>query len=265
MKNWKYREGTFQARDELAEGERVHVYVWDAGQCDPKRCTARRLGRMGLAVEVPRLGRLPRGALLLDPFAQKALSREDLDTAVNRGIVVLDCSWQRAEETFDAARRTAKLEPRALPFLLAANPVNYGKPMRLSSLEAAMAALVILGEPGHAARLSGAHSWGPTFLALNAEPLEDYAGATTSAEVVAIQNLYVEHGHLGVPGDAPGGTGDEGPLREEAPLEACEGEAEGEAEREGGGATTLEGRKGPGERRRPRDRHRHRRREGGGR
>ena len=260
VRDWKYREGTFQARDELAEGERIHVYVWDAGQCDPKRCTARRLGRMGFAVLVPRLGRLPRGALLLDPFAQKALSREDIDTAVKRGIVVLDCSWQRAEETFDAARRTAKLEPRALPFLLAANPVNYGRAMRLSSLEAAMAALVILGEPGHAARLAGVHSWGPTFLALNAEPLEDYASAATSAEVVAIQNLYVEHGHLGVVGGAPeAGAVGEGPLREEAPMEGCDGEG-----------VVGEGRRGPrggaeghAERRRPRDRHRHRRRERG--
>ncbi len=252
MKGWKYRADTFQVRDELAPGERVHVYVWDAGQCDPKRCTARRLGRMGLAIEVPRLGRLPRGALLLDPFAQKALSREDLDTAVKRGIVVLDCSWQRAEETFDAARRVANLESRALPFLLAANPVNYGRSMRLSSLEAAMAALVILGEGAHAERLARVHSWGPTFLRLNAEPLEDYAGAANSAEVVAIQRLYLEQGEVGEGAGGAGGGG-EGPPGEEAPMQGCDE-----------GALAVEGPKGPrgsvaasgGGRRRRRDRRR---------
>jgi len=190
--------------------------VFDARECDPKRCTARRLARMGLATEVPRIKLLPRGALLLDPFAQKALSAEDVPVAQVRGVVVLDCSWRTAEETFAAARRVAALECRALPFLLAANPVNYGRAMRLSSLEAAEAALFILGEPGHAARLARAHDWGKTFLELNREPLEDYASARTSAEVVQVQSLYVAAverdggSEPGEPGEEAGGHGDEG-------------------------------------------------------
>jgi len=193
--------------------------VFDARECDPKRCTARRLARMGLATDVPRIKLLPRGALLLDPFAQKALSAEDVPVAQVRGIVVLDCSWHTAEDTFAAARRVAALECRALPFLLAANPVNYGRAMRLSSLEAAEAALFILGEPGHAARLARAHDWGRTFLELNREPLEDYASARTSAEVVRLQSLYVaatervgggDPGELGEPGEEAGGAAGEG-------------------------------------------------------
>jgi pre-rRNA-processing protein TSR3 len=193
--------------------------VFDARECDPKRCTARRLARMGLATDVPRIKLLPRGALLLDPFAQKALSAEDVPVAQVRGIVVLDCSWHTAEDTFAAARRVAALECRALPFLLAANPVNYGRAMRLSSLEAAEAALFILGEPGHAARLARAHDWGRTFLELNREPLEDYASARTSAEVVRLQSLYVaatervgggDTGELGEPGEEAGGPAGEG-------------------------------------------------------
>ena len=193
--------------------------MFDARECDPKRCTARRLARMGLATDVPRIKLLPRGALLLDPFAQKALSAEDVPVAQVRGIVVLDCSWHTAEDTFAAARRVAALECRALPFLLAANPVNYGRAMRLSSLEAAEAALFILGEPGHAARLARAHDWGHTFLELNREPLEDYASARTSAEVVRLQSLYVaatervgggDPGELGEPGEEAGGAAGEG-------------------------------------------------------
>lgn len=193
--------------------------MFDACECDPKRCTARRLARMGLATDVPRIKLLPRGALLLDPFAQKALSAEDVPVAQVRGIVVLDCSWHTAEDTFAAARRVAALECRALPFLLAANPVNYGRAMRLSSLEAAEAALFILGEPGHAARLARAHDWGHTFLELNREPLEDYASARTSAEVVRLQSLYVaatervgggDPGELGEPGEEAGGAAGEG-------------------------------------------------------
>jgi pre-rRNA-processing protein TSR3 len=173
------------------EGEAIRLYTFDAKQCDPKKCTARRLVRMGLAEGVPRIQLLPRRAILLDPFARKALSPEDAKLARERGVVILDCSWEHAEGTFEAARRVARLRPRGLPYLLAANPVNYGKPWRLSSLEAGTAALYILGEPDHAARVAAAQNWGRTFMELNAEPLAEYASAEDSKAVIRIQNTYL--------------------------------------------------------------------------
>lgn len=80
---------------------------------------------------------------------------------------------------------------RALPFLLAANPVNYGKPYQLSTLEAFAAALYILGEVGQAQKIVGIYTWGHRFLELNKEPLEDYRLATTSAEVVLRMKEYI--------------------------------------------------------------------------
>lgn len=231
-----------RARAPLEEGERIRVYVWDEGHCNPKRCTARRLARMSLATQVPRMGLLPRNAILLDPFATKALAREDIDAAQRRGIVVLDCSWQHAEGSFASARRVGHLAPRALPLLLAANPVNYGRPQRLSSLEAAMAALYILGEPDHARRLARAHAWGPTFLTLNAEPLDDYASAATSAEVVAIQQLYIDHGAMGARTDEE--TEEEAPGRGEGAGEGRPRRVE-KRDRRGRVKRRREGRKGP--------------------
>jgi pre-rRNA-processing protein TSR3 len=183
--------GARPAVDTLQEGETVRVYVFDAGQCDPKKCSARRLARFGLVESVDRLGRLPKKSILLDPFAKKALSPEDAGRARSRGVCVLDCSWAHAEPTFKSAKRIGRLTSRGLPFLLAANPVNYGKPYRLSSLEAAAAALAILGDTSHAHRVAAATNWGTTFMQLNAEPLEEYAAAVDSGEVVRIQNAYL--------------------------------------------------------------------------
>jgi pre-rRNA-processing protein TSR3 len=66
-------------------------------------------------------------------------------------------------------------EGRKLPTLLAANPVNYAKPHKLSSVEALAAALSIMGFRDRAVRLLSLFKWGETFLTLNSEPLESYS------------------------------------------------------------------------------------------
>ena len=165
------------------------LLVYHVSQDDPKKNTARKLARFELCTLVDRVERIPRGAILLDPFAERALSREDLTVAQTRGLAALDCSWRHAEQVFPAAR--ARTEPRALPFLLAANPVNYGKPFQLSTAEALAASCAILGEAEQARFLMSKFGWGLGFLTLNANPLEDYAAAATSREVVEAMHAYL--------------------------------------------------------------------------
>jgi len=80
---------------------------------------------------------------------------------------------------------------RALPFLIAANPVNFGKPCVLSSVEALAAALYIIGEKDKAIELLSKVSWGIRFLEVNKEPLDMYTNAKDSSEVIKIQELYI--------------------------------------------------------------------------
>ena len=164
--------------------------------CDPKKCSVKKLARSGMVRMVPRIRDLPRTAILLDPMAEQALSPADRPA---RSIAVLDCSWEVLDTS---AVRRFRLR-RALPFLLAANPVNFGKPFKLSSLEAFAAALFILGERGQAGEILSIYTWGHRFLELNREPLERYAGARDSGEVVAIQAGYLD--------DHPGQSGDNHP------------------------------------------------------
>jgi pre-rRNA-processing protein TSR3 len=186
--------GNRSGTDTLEEGETVRVFVFNAEHCNPKRCSAKRMARFGMVEAVDRLGQLPKKAILLDPFAKKALSREDAEQAANRGVCILDCSWEHAEGTFKKAKKIGRLTSRSLPYLLAANPINYGKPWRLSSLEAAAASLTILGDGAHGRRVAALTNWGRTFMQLNAEPLEEYSAAETSGEVVRIQRAYLESG-----------------------------------------------------------------------
>lgn len=169
----------------------IRLRILHAAQDDPKRCTARKLARFGLAelTESPR--RVGRGMVLLDPEAERALSPADRDAALARGLLALDCSWKRVEASFGAARPGNG--PRALPFLVAANPVNYGKPLMLSTAEALAAALRILGEPEQARATLAKFGWGEQFLTLNAEPLAAYAACRDSRDVVAVQEEFLRN------------------------------------------------------------------------
>ncbi|MFB6353544.1 MAG: DUF367 family protein [Halobacteriales archaeon] len=163
----------------------MELHVRYVGDDDPEKCTARKLARFDL-VALHRSDRATPPGLVLDPHAEQALSPADRDGADR--LIALDSSWTSAEpEAFDLAG-----EGRALPFLVAANPVNYGRPFRLTTAEALAAALVILGEREHAERLLAKFTWGETFLELNAEPLRRYADCTDSTEVVAVQADYLE-------------------------------------------------------------------------
>jgi len=153
------------------------------GEDDPKKCTAAKLVRLGELRKVfP--ARVPRGTIVLDPEAEKALSREDLPAARSKGILVVDVSWNKLER-FPVVR--PGLLHRALPFLIAANPTNFGRPQRLSSAEALAASAYILGERPQAERIMGKFKWGGTFLEINMERLEEYASCERSFEVVQAQ------------------------------------------------------------------------------
>jgi pre-rRNA-processing protein TSR3 len=167
----------------------IPLIAYRDNTCAPKKCTVVRLAKAGLIRVVDRPGKVPRSSLILDPTAEQALSPADAPQRSGpiRSITALDCSW----EVLDAGVFAAWRHHRALPYLVAANPTNYGRPLRLSSVEALAAALYILGEPDQASAVLDAFRWGPHFLVLNREPLDEYAAAPDSAGVVEAQARYL--------------------------------------------------------------------------
>ena len=54
-----------------------------------------------------------------------------------------------------------------MPYLLATNPTNYGKPWRLNCVEALAAAFYITGFDAYAERLLSAFGWAESFYEVN--------------------------------------------------------------------------------------------------
>jgi len=165
----------------------IPLHLYHANQCDPKKCTGKKLAKFGLAHLHHKPGKIPKRALLLNPLAEQALSPADNP---DHGIAVLDCSWKKVEQIFPVLL-SLRLDQRALPYLLAANPVNYGKPFKLGTVEAFAAALYIVGHIEQAQEILNKFKWGHTFLELNHEPLDAYSRAKNSKEVVSIQMEFI--------------------------------------------------------------------------
>lgn len=178
----------------------ICLLIYSTKQDDPKKCTAMKLARLGKATLVYHVSDLPKNSVLLNPFCAQALSVEDLPAMLTKGLVGLDCSWVKANEVFgvdEQPGQTVKKKDgwrfinRILPYLLAANSTNYGKPCKLSTAEALAASLYIVGYKQEAMKLLDGFKWGEIFFTLNYELLEAYSEAKNSSEIVKIQNDYL--------------------------------------------------------------------------
>jgi pre-rRNA-processing protein TSR3 len=145
-------------------------------QDDPFKCTAAKLVRFRLAAPVKFISRT---TIVLNPFSEAPVS-----------VCAIDCSWERADEVLKHQRLAARGIARRLPAMLAANPTNYAKLGKLSSVEALAGALYILNEKELATKMMDKFKWGHTFLQLNANLLDDYADAETEEQVVKLEEEY---------------------------------------------------------------------------
>jgi pre-rRNA-processing protein TSR3 len=169
--------------------KQVKIVVYHAGQCDPKKCTALKLKRHGLIRLVRQIRFLPRRAVVLNPLSKIAFSPADRERIENFGLAALDFSWEHAE---NALLKNVRGTSRCLPYLIAGNPVNFGNPTKLSTVEALAAALYIAGFREESSQLVSIYTWGHTFIELNKERLESYSKAKDSTAVVELQKHFIE-------------------------------------------------------------------------
>jgi pre-rRNA-processing protein TSR3 len=165
--------------------------MWDLGQCDVKKCSGRKLVRLGMCREM-RMRDKCKGAVL-SPTATCTISPLDRDVVELHGLGVVDCSWAKIPESKSSILRLRAQTQRLLPYLVAANPINYGRPCQLSCVEAFAAALCIVGLKEDAEKVLRPFKWGSSFLTLNAELLDAYSKCKSGTEIIDVQTKYLEN------------------------------------------------------------------------
>ncbi len=165
----------------------MKVKLIHLNQCDVKKCTGSRMLKFKLAQQVSpnHEGK----EIVLSPFTRTALSPADRPIGLKHGILAIDGSWNQVNSS-DSFFKIGT--PRALPFLVAANPVNYGKPTKLTCVEAVASTLYILGEKEHASIVMSKFRWGQNFIDINYEKLEAYSECEDSTGIIRVQSGFLD-------------------------------------------------------------------------
>jgi pre-rRNA-processing protein TSR3 len=116
--------------------------------------------------------------------------RTNATKAILSGYSLIDCSWARLKEI--PFRQMSSGHHRLLPFMVAANSVNYGRPFKLTCAEACAATLYICGKEDAARLVMEEFSYGEEFFKINHAVLSIYASCKDAEEVVAKQNEWLE-------------------------------------------------------------------------
>jgi len=167
----------------------------------------------------------------------------------------VECSWKRLDEVpfsriggkcerlreFLFTHCTNRADTHTVPYLIAANPTNYGRPWRLNCVEALAACFSICGHHEWAEDILSTFSYGQAFLDINAALLKRYAACTSEEEIKKAEETWLaklEREHAESRADRDASTTDdawrEGNLNrrpiDESDEEGEDGEKEGQDE-----------------------------------
>jgi len=116
------------------------------------------------------------------PKGKQVISPSDREIVLSGGLAVVECSWARLDEVpfhkiaspnerlcrFLLLISYVPVQPfLSVPYIVATNPTNYGKPWRLNCVEALAASFYITGFDAYAKKLLSSFGWGEAFYPVN--------------------------------------------------------------------------------------------------
>jgi pre-rRNA-processing protein TSR3 len=142
---------------------RIMAYISPPYSLIDESCTAVKMVKANVAEIVPKI---PDKGIILLPQAEKSLQKIDLDNAMKEGIVVIDAPWESLPQIFKGI--TNQKRCRKLPVLIASNPA-HPKSEKITTAEAVIASLLILGLKEQANSILNLFPWKEDFLKNNSK------------------------------------------------------------------------------------------------
>ena len=158
----------------------ISVHALWLAQDDPKKNTAVLASKRGDIKLHKKIRTIPKKGIILEPLCGKIFGPEDhhIVTDLNGSLVGLDCSWKQIESSVSTVMKQTRLKTKNdITIVIGSDPVNWGKPGKLTTMEAVAASLHLVGNIEQSKQVLGAFRWGERFFELNHEPLMEYSGA----------------------------------------------------------------------------------------
>ena len=165
----------------------VRLAMFEFNENDPKRDSGMKMVRLGLARAI-RPGSGGFRGILLTSEATRTISISDRALVEERGLGAVNCSWKKLDEK--GKRKSFSGIPRLLPFLLAANSTNYGRPWRLNTAEAFVAALHLCGLIQDALIVACKFPWANEFFKINKKFFDVYTDCPDEAALLNAQAVF---------------------------------------------------------------------------
>ncbi|CAG9472273.1 ribosome biogenesis protein TSR3, putative [Plasmodium vivax] len=168
-------------------GGEVKLFMFDYNECQNQKCSCKKLYRFKKIKKAP-INKKFKG-IVLTPFCEKFFSINDKATVENFGLSVIDCSWK----SLDLLKKAKFANQRKLPYIIAVNSINYGKPYKLSCLESLAFCLYVCGYNKQCTDILNIYKWSSSFVNLNGELLDMYKLCNTHEEVKSVEDEFIHN------------------------------------------------------------------------
>ncbi|CRG97769.1 ribosome biogenesis protein TSR3, putative [Plasmodium gallinaceum] len=167
--------------------DEIKLFMIDYKECQNKKCSCKKLYRFKKIKKVQTNKKFK--GIVLTPFCEKYFSINDKYTVEKFGLSVIDCSWK----SLDLLKKIKYSNQRKLPYIIAVNSINYGKPYKLSCLESLAFCLYICNYTQQCNDILNIYKWSINFTNLNKELLDKYKLCKNHDEIKKAESEFIEN------------------------------------------------------------------------
>uniref|UniRef100_A0A8C9HJF8 18S rRNA aminocarboxypropyltransferase n=1 Tax=Piliocolobus tephrosceles TaxID=591936 RepID=A0A8C9HJF8_9PRIM len=163
----------------------IKLFMIDYHECQNKKCSCKKLYRFKKIKRVQTNKKFK--GIVLTPFCDKYFSINDKNIIETHGLSVIDCSWK----SIDLIKKVKYSNQRKLPYIIAVNSINYGKPYKLSCLESLAFCLYICNYNKQCIDILNIYKWSINFINVNKELLEKYKLCSNHDQIKNAENDFL--------------------------------------------------------------------------